>query len=59
LAQGYPPEDAAIAGTVIHGLAGDLAADDKGQQAMIASDIIEHIGNGFNKIENHEKTDLL
>jgi NAD(P)H-hydrate epimerase len=56
LAQGYPPSEAAIFGTFIHGLAGDLSACETGQQALIASDVINNIGNAFNKLENHERS---
>jgi NAD(P)H-hydrate epimerase len=45
--QGYSSVDAAIAGTFIHGLAGDLAAEDKGQQALMASDIINYLDKAF------------
>lgn len=41
LAQGYKPEDAAILGVYEHGLAGDRAAEQKGQTALIASDLID------------------
>jgi len=54
LAQGYSNNDAAIMGTFIHGLAGDLAADKTGQHALIASDIIDFIGTAIKKIENYE-----
>jgi ADP-dependent NAD(P)H-hydrate dehydratase / NAD(P)H-hydrate epimerase len=54
LAQGYPSSDAALLGAFIHGLAGDLAAQVFGQQAMIASDIIDNLGKAFLKIENHD-----
>jgi ADP-dependent NAD(P)H-hydrate dehydratase / NAD(P)H-hydrate epimerase len=54
LAQGYPPSDAALLGTYVHGQAGDLAALEIGQQALIASDIIDHLGEVFLKIENNE-----
>jgi ADP-dependent NAD(P)H-hydrate dehydratase / NAD(P)H-hydrate epimerase len=48
LAQGYSPEDASIKGVYLHGLAGDFAAKEKGYESMIASDIIDNIGNAFN-----------
>ncbi len=54
LAQGYPHSDAALLGAFIHGLAGDLAASEIGQQALIATDIIDYLGKTFLKIENHE-----
>jgi NAD(P)H-hydrate epimerase len=34
-------------GVYLHGLAGDLAADEIGQEALIASDITEHLGKAF------------
>jgi hydroxyethylthiazole kinase-like uncharacterized protein yjeF len=44
LAQGLTPEDAAITGTYAHGLAGDHAAERRGQLGLIASDLIEMLG---------------
>lgn len=43
LAQGLPSWEAACAATYLHGLAGDLAAADKGQAGMIAGDLVEQI----------------
>jgi ADP-dependent NAD(P)H-hydrate dehydratase / NAD(P)H-hydrate epimerase len=43
LAQGLSSFDAAKFGTYIHGLAGDLAAEENTQLGMIASDIIDFI----------------
>lgn len=51
LAQSYSPEDAALIGVYLHGLAGDLAADKFSQQAMIAGDIIEQLGAAFIQLE--------
>jgi NAD(P)H-hydrate epimerase len=43
LAQGYEPEQAAIQGVYEHGLAGDRAAKNRSERAMIATDIIENL----------------
>jgi ADP-dependent NAD(P)H-hydrate dehydratase / NAD(P)H-hydrate epimerase len=51
LAQGYKPEDAAITGVYLHGLAGDIASAELCQESIIASDIIKSIGKAFNKIK--------
>ncbi len=50
LAQGYEPEKAAILGVYLHGLAGDLAASEKGQHSLIAGDIINYLPHAFRKI---------
>jgi NAD(P)H-hydrate epimerase len=50
LAQSYPPFRAALAGVYLHGLAGDMAAAQKSEQSVIASDIIENLGAAFKKI---------
>ena len=47
LAQGYAPSKAAIVGVYLHGLAGDLAAEKIGQQAMLAGDIVDNLGNAY------------
>lgn len=55
LAQGYTSAWAAIAGVYIHGLAGDIAAEKKGYESLIASDIIDNIGESFNMIRKNRK----
>jgi NAD(P)H-hydrate epimerase len=50
LAQGFLPENAAILGVYLHGLAGDLAAGESCYESIIASDIINCLGKAFNKI---------
>lgn len=52
LAQGYKPFDAARLGTYVHGLAGDIAIEESSEEALIASDIINHLGLAFKKIKN-------
>ncbi|MEO1261593.1 MAG: NAD(P)H-hydrate dehydratase [Bacteroidota bacterium] len=55
LAQGYSSFEAAKIGVYLHGLAGDLAATQCGQEAMLASDIIEHIGSAFKSLHTLAK----
>jgi ADP-dependent NAD(P)H-hydrate dehydratase / NAD(P)H-hydrate epimerase len=50
LAQGYPPEQAAILGVYLHGLAGDLAAEVLSTESMLASDIIMFLSKAFKQI---------
>lgn len=52
LSQGYTPEDAAICGTYIHGMAGDLAAKRLSQIAMSSSDIVAHLPLAFKQFED-------
>ena len=47
LAQGYSTHDAAVLGVSLHALSGDLATKALGCHSMIASDIIEHLGEAF------------
>ncbi|MCR5646185.1 MAG: NAD(P)H-hydrate dehydratase [Bacteroidales bacterium] len=51
LAQRYTPEEAAVLGVYLHGLAGDLAAAETGQEALIASDITAHIGKAYTSLK--------
>jgi len=50
LAQHYTPLESILAGVYIHGLAGDFAAEEKGYQSLIASDIIECLGKAFKEL---------
>ena len=47
LAQGYAPGEAARLGVYLHGLAGDVARSKQSEEAMIASDITESLGEAF------------
>ena len=55
LAQGYTQEEAVKIGVYTHGLAGDIAADDKGEIGMTATDIIENLPNAWKLLTS--KTD--
>ena len=50
LAQGYPPQDAALLGVGLHALSGDLVAGELGQHSLIASDLIKYLHKAFNII---------
>ena len=50
ICQGLAPIDAAILGVHVHGLAGDLAADELGQVSMIASDLLRFLPAAFRKV---------
>ena len=47
LSQKYSPLNACILGVYLHGLAGDIAAKNISEEALIADDIIENLGNAF------------
>jgi len=51
LAQGLPPENAALAGVYLHGVAGDLAALESSEEALIAGDIMKYIGAAFRHVQ--------
>jgi NAD(P)H-hydrate epimerase len=52
LAQGYTPVHAAIVGVYLHGLAGDIAAEELCQESVIASDIVNVLPKAFNKLRD-------
>lgn len=47
LAQGYSRETACCLGTYLHGLSGDLAAAQTGEESLIASDLIRFLPQAF------------
>lgn len=51
LAQKKEPLEAAKMGVYIHGLAGDLAAQEKGEEPLIASDVLEKLPQAFRKLK--------
>jgi NAD(P)H-hydrate epimerase len=52
LGQGLSPFDAAVLGTHVHGLAGDLAADELGQVSLVASDLVKYLPQAFRALES-------
>jgi NAD(P)H-hydrate epimerase len=54
IAQGLKPTDAAVAGVFLHGRAGDTAAVHLGQRSLIATDLIQNVGNVINELERQD-----
>lgn len=55
LGQGLTGREAAIAGAFVHGMAGDLAAQELGQRGMIAGDILSYVPDALLLFENDDK----
>ena len=51
LARGYKPQDACVIGVYLHGLAGDIAAHDLGEESLTASDIINCLPRAFKRLK--------
>jgi len=54
LSQGMKPVQASILGVYTHGLAGDIAASEKGEHPLIATDIIDKIPAAFYSLKSNE-----
>jgi len=52
LSQGYSGQQAAQCGVYLHGLTADLALQQQSQESMLASDIIEHLGEAFYEVQD-------
>lgn len=51
LAQAYSPDAAVRLGVYLHGLSGDLAAEDLGYEGLIASDLIHYLPKAFKALK--------
>ena len=51
VARGYHQKEACIVGVYLHGLAGDLAARDLGEESLIAEDIIRYLSRAFKRLK--------
>ena len=47
LCQGYPPLQAVLFGVYLHGKSGDIAVESFGYQSLMASHLIDFLGNAF------------
>lgn len=52
MARGYTSEETALLGVYLHGLAGDLAAQELGMESVIASDIIDFLPKAFKNLQS-------
>ena len=50
LAQGYDSQTAALIGVYVHGLAGDLAYHQSCYESIIATDLVDHLGEAFHSV---------
>ena len=50
IAQDYQPDWSVVLGVYLHGLAGDLAAQEHGTYGMVASDIVDHLGKAIMEV---------
>lgn len=50
LARGYAPREASIVGMYLHGLAGDLAEQELGQESIVASDLVKYLPKAFLRV---------
>ncbi len=57
IAQGYKTLDSLLAGTYVHGFAGDIALDKKTEKGMIASDIVEEMPEAIRSLESFLRGD--
>ncbi len=55
LAQGYSSKESALAGIYLHSLAGDLAANEIGEESLITSDIADYLSAAFRKVKTDNK----
>jgi ADP-dependent NAD(P)H-hydrate dehydratase len=55
MGQGLDSFAATVLGVHIHGVAGDIAADDQGQISLIATDIVETLSEAFRRNRKHSQ----
>ena len=53
LAQGYTSLETCLLGVCLHGMAGDIAAEQLGMESMIASDIVDGIAAAFSALKDN------
>lgn len=54
MAQGYKPEISALIGPYVHGIAGEIAAENQGEYGVTAGDIAANVGRAFKTIMRNQ-----
>ena len=52
LARGHKQKEACLIGMYLHGLAGDIAVRELGEESLIASDLIQYLPHAFKKLRD-------
>jgi NAD(P)H-hydrate epimerase len=52
LARGYKQQDACLIGMYLHGLAGDIAAREIGEESLVASDLVQYLPQAFKRLND-------
>lgn len=52
LARGYKQAEACIVGMYLHGLAGDIAAEELGMESLTAGDLITYLPKAFKRLND-------
>lgn len=55
LARGYTAEETCRLGVYLHGLAGDIARDEWGEESLTAGDIVQALPKAFKKLGNNKQ----
>ena len=58
LAQSYSPEEAALLGVLLHGLAGDWALQRESEESLIAGDLPDALGLAYRQLRKANNNDL-
>jgi NAD(P)H-hydrate epimerase len=58
IAQGISADMSAVAGTFLHGFAGDIAKDEIGDRGVVASDVIKRIPKALKKVMREEDAQI-
>lgn len=56
LARGFPATDAAASSAYLHGLAGDLARERRGEESLVASDVVDALGEAIQLVRESNLT---